>query len=169
MAQHGEYREEFHGEHPHSYDHHEPKYRLIAGLGIVTVVLLVGVGIAIQMYYENLFERETHDRVLAQPSWQLDDLRKKEQQELSGYVYIDKAKGTVRIPIDQAMRLVAKEAAENRVKYPTNSYPVKTADQLATSPAVSQPGAAATNATQNQGVTSSPNVQQSTTPQQPKK
>jgi hypothetical protein len=56
------------------------------------------------------------------------------------------------------------------MKYPTNSYPVKTDAQLAVNPTgVSQPGAGAANAAQNQGVTSSPNVQQSTVPQQPTK
>jgi hypothetical protein len=169
-GEHAEYREELHGEHPHSYDHSEPKYSLIWILGIVTVVMLIIVALGIQFYYEYVFERATQDKVLSQDSWQLRDLRNREQWELSHYGVVDQGKGTVRIPIDQAMRMVAQEAAEGRTKYPTNPYPVKSPEQLAGNPTgVSQAGAAAANAAQNQGVTSSPHVQQSTTAQQPNK
>lgn len=167
---HSEFREEFGGEHPHSYDHTEPKYSLIAILGGVTVVMLIVVAIGIQLYYERTEEAEVYQRVLSQDSWQLRDLRQKESAELGSYGYVDQAKGAVRIPIDQAMRMVAQEAAENRPKYPTQPYAIKTAEQLAAAtPAVSGQGAAAAAASQNQGITSNPNVQQSSTPQQPHK
>lgn len=169
MADHGEYREEIHGEHPHSYDHAEPRYGQIAILGGLTVVLLIVVGIGLQVYYQNVYERQTYEKVLSQDNIQLQELRRKETWELENYAIIDKAKGSVRLPIREAMRLVAQEAAENRLKYPTNPYPVKTEAQSTASPAVSQSGAAAANAAQNQGVTTSPNAQQSTVPQQPRK
>jgi hypothetical protein len=169
MARHGEFREEFHGEHPHSYDHAEPKYSIIWIFGITTVVMLVFVGIGIQVYYERIEQSLVQDTVLAQDNWQLQDLRNKEQWELTNYTTWDKAKGTYRIPVEQAMKLLEQEAAEGRVKYPTNPYPLRTEAQLAVSPPVSQPGAAAVNESQNQGAASSPNVQQPTTPMQPHK
>ena len=168
-SDHGEFREEFHGDdHPYSYDHTEPQYSLLWIIGGVIVILLVFVGIGIQFYYENTESATLYDRVLSQDSWQLRDLRNKEQWELTHYGYIDQTKGQVRIPVDQAMKLVIQESASP--KYPTSAYAVKTPEQLAAAaPAVSQPGAAAAGNTQNQGITSNPNVQQSTQPQQPHK
>jgi hypothetical protein len=162
--EHSEFREEIeivpHGDHPLSYDHAEPKFKALAAYMAVTVVLLVVIGIGIQAYYELIYTNEEYTRVISQPNWALRDLRNTEQWELTHYGYVDKAKGTVRIPIDQAMQLVAQDAAQNKLPYPTNSYPVKTPEQLAAgSPVVSQTGAAAANATQNTGQTSSPNVQ----------
>lgn len=166
-AEHSEYREDLLQEHPYSYDHSEPKYSLIAILGAVTVILLIFVGIGIQYYYEHTESDAVYDRVLSQPSWQLQDLRNKEAWELTHYGTWDKTKGTFRIPVDQAMKLVGQEAAEGRSKYPTNSYEVKTAEQLAAAGGVSQPGAAAAQASQQSGVKSNPNVQPPSTPQQP--
>src|SRR3954452_16106963 len=168
-SEHSEYREEIGGEHPHSYDHSEPKYSLIAILGGITVLLLIFVGIGIQFYYESTQESAVYERVLSQPSWQLQDLHNKEQWEQTHYSYWDKAKGTVRIPIAQAMKDVVQEVAEGRQKYPINAYEVKTAAQIAAAGSVSQPGAAAAQAAQDSGVKSNPNVQQPSVPQQPNK
>jgi hypothetical protein len=143
---------------------------VIGGIGVAIVVLLILVAIGVQMYYETMFEKQTFDRVLSQDNWQLQDLRKKETAELTTYGYLDHTKSAVRIPIDQAMRLTVQEAKENRLKYPTNPYPVKTAAQLAGNATGASPqGAAAANNAQNQGVTSSPHAQQSSVPQQPTK
>ena len=167
-SEHGEYREEFHGEHPHSYDHTEPKYSLLWIIGGVIVGLLIFIGIGVQFYYERAEQSTVYRRVLSQDNWQLQYLRKVEDQELSSYGYVDPKAGTVRVPIEQAMRMVVQEAAENRPKYPTAPYAVRTDAQLAASPTgVSQPGAAAAAGAQSSGVTSSPNVQQPSVPQQP--
>jgi hypothetical protein len=159
---HEEFREELYGHHPQSYDHREPNFLVLAVLGVTAVVGLGVIAIAIQFYYEGFFEHQTYQKVLSQENWALQDLRKKETQELQSYGYEDAAKATIRIPIDQAMQLVVKESAENRLRYPTNPYPVKSDEQLkANQPAVSQPGAAAAISGQQQGGTSNPNAQES--------
>ena len=166
---HSEYREEFPaaGEHPHEYDHSEPSYSIVGILFGVTVVLLIIVAIGIQQYYERTEQGLIYQEVLAQPNWVLQDLRKKEHQELTNYSYFDKQKGTVRIPIEQAMKDVIAESAAGNTKYPTNPYKVKTPEELAAAAAqVSQPGANAAAGSQTSGITSSPNVQNSTVPQQ---
>jgi len=169
--EHGEYREEFPepGEHPHEYDHSEPRYSIIAILGGLTVILLIIISIGIQQYYDRTEEALIYNKVLAQPNWVLEDLRKRETAELTQYGYVDKQKGLVRIPIEQAMKDVIAESAAGTQKYPTSDYRVKTPEELAAAGQVSQPGAAAAVATQNTGVTSSPNVQGSSVPQQPHK
>jgi hypothetical protein len=159
---HSEYREEIlHGDHPVSYDHSEPHARSIAIYMSATVVLLIFVGIAIQAYYDLIHSKGEYEQVLSQENWQLRDLRNKEQWELTHYGYVDKNTGAVRIPIDEAMKMVAQDAAANQLKYPTKSYRVKTAAELAAagSPGVSPAGAAAADAAQKDGATSSPNVQ----------
>ena len=51
----------------------------------VTVVFLALIGIGIQNYYDLTYENEEYTRVLSQPNWQLQDLRNKEQWELTHY------------------------------------------------------------------------------------
>jgi hypothetical protein len=58
------------------------------------------------------------------------------------------------------MQLIAQEAKENRVKWPTAPYPLKTAAELAASPSVSPQGAAAAEDANRQGTGSNPAVQQ---------
>jgi hypothetical protein len=162
MEEHSQYREEIipHGDHPLSYDHAEPRYLSIATFMGVTVVLLIVIGIGIQAYYEITYTSEEYSRVISQENWQLRDLRNLEQWELGNFGYVDKTKGTVRMPIERAMQLALQDAQQNKLPYPTNTYPVKTPEELAGgSPVVSQPGAAAANASQNTGQVSSPNVQ----------
>jgi hypothetical protein len=159
MADHGHYREEFPDEHPHSYDHNDPKGSLLFILFGVSVALILFIAIGVQFYYERYRENQVYESVLAPPNNQLTDLRAKEDQELYSYGYVDKTTGKVRMPIDRAMELVVQEARENRVKWPTAPYPVKTAAELAAAaPAVSQAGAAAANGAANQGGGSSPVV-----------
>ena len=134
MMDHGEFREEFAGEHPHSYDHTEPKGSLLFILVGVTVVVLLLTAIAIQFYYERLRESEIQERVLAPENHQLRDLRTTEDQELHSYSPVDKNTGKVRITIERSMQLVAQEAKENRVKWPTTPYPLRTAAELAAPP-----------------------------------
>src|SRR3954452_24527871 len=100
-SEHGEYREELHGEHPHSYDHTEPKYSLLWIILGVTVTLLIFIAIGVQFYYQRNEEATVYNRVLSQDNWQLQNLRRTEAKELGSYGFVDpqnQASG-VRIPI----------------------------------------------------------------------
>ena len=128
---HGNYREEIeHLDHPGAFDTSEPKSSAIFAFGAATVVLLILIAVAIHFYFTNYKEDQVYTKVLAPEGEQLKALREKENWELSNYGYIEQQKGTVRIPIERAMQLVAQEASENRSKYPTNSYRVKTPEEL---------------------------------------
>ena len=160
---HSEYREEIlHGDHPQSYDHSEPHARSIALYMFATVIGLALVGVAVQAYYDLIESKEVYEQVLSQDNWQLQDLRNKEQWELTHYGYVDKNKGVVRVPIEQAMQAVAQDAAENKPKYPTNSYRVKTAAELAAGGAPAAAGTATPPGGTPAPGASSPNVQQPT-------
>jgi len=54
---------------------------------------------------------------------QLNDIRLKEEQTLSTYDYLDKNAGTVRIPIDRAMDLVAQRGLAARAQQPKVQEP----------------------------------------------
>ncbi len=61
-------------------------------------------------------EEQVYDAVLAPESTVLLDLRAKEDEILNSYAVVDSTKGIYRIPIDQAMKLVADEAFQNKSK-----------------------------------------------------
>src|SRR5258707_199482 len=56
---------------------------------------------------------------------QLNDIRLKEEQTLSTYDYIDKNAGTIRIPIDRAMDLIAQRGLPVRSQSGTTAAPSK--------------------------------------------
>lgn len=129
---HGDHREEFDvADHPHGFDTNEPQGKFIALFGAGTVILLVTTVLAIQFYFDNYREQQVYISVLAPESDQLKDLRTKEDTALHSYGYNDREKGEVRIPIERAMDLLAKEAAEDRLPYSTKPVAVKKPEDLA--------------------------------------
>ena len=148
----GEHREIFddHSEHPHGFDTTEPKGGFIAIFAIATVITLLATIFGIQYYFDQAFEEQTQTEVLAPESDQLRTLRASEDTQLYSYQYLDRAQGKIRITVDRAMDLLAKEASENRLIYSSKPYAVKTAEQLAAGGAAAPagaPGAAPTAAT----------------------
>jgi len=146
MSSHDEHREEIIIEDEHGYDTTEPKASAIAIFGILTMVLLLIVVFGIQFYFDTSKEHQVYTTVLAPEAQQLQDLRAKEDQQLTSYGYIDKQKGSVRIPIDRAMTLVAQEAAQGKFNYPTQNQVVKK-PEAAPAPGAPAPAGAAPAAT----------------------
>jgi uncharacterized iron-regulated membrane protein len=101
------------------FDTEEPNTRGILVFTGATVVLFIAVLIGVTYYFNNVYERREYEQVLAPQSEQLKELNAREDWELSHYRYVDKAKGQVRIPLNRAMELLVKEAAEGKLKYPT--------------------------------------------------
>ncbi len=157
--EHGDHRELFddHSEHPHGFDTTEPKGGFIAIFAIATVITLLATIFGIQYYFDQAFEEQTQNEVLAPESDQLKNLHATEDTQLYSYQYVDRTQGTVRLTIDRAMDLLAKESAENRLTYSSKPYAVKTPEQLAAGGAAAPPvgpagaakpqGATTTNAT----------------------
>ena len=152
--EHGDHREIYddHSEHPHGFDTTEPKGGFIAIFAIATVIMLLVTIFGIQYYFDQAFEEQTQNEVLAPESEQLKSLRASEDTQLYSYQYVDRAQGTVRLTVDRAMDLLAKEASENRLTYSSKPYAVKTPEQLAAGGATVPPPAA-TGAAKPQGAT----------------
>lgn len=107
------------------YDRHDPNVRFLALFGFATLVVLALVIAGLQYYHDRVKEQQIFVKVLAPESSALQALRAREDQELHSYQYLNREKGLVRLPIERAMELVAREYAAGKVFYPTESYPVK--------------------------------------------
>jgi hypothetical protein len=108
------------------FDHTEPKSGAIAAFAVGSVILLIITILALQAYFNHIWEQAVYEKVLAPPSEQLIELHNRENWNLSHYGYTDKASGAVRIPVDRAMELFKQEAASGKLFYPAkNTVPKK--------------------------------------------
>jgi hypothetical protein len=108
------------------FDRSEPNVRIIAIFGAGTLVLLVVAVLALQYYYDRVLEEQVFVKVQEPVAQTLVDLRAREDEELHAYRYLDREKGTVRLPIERAMELLASEAAQGKLRYPQRPAPVET-------------------------------------------
>ena len=118
------------------FDRTEPKAGSIVGFALGSVVLLVATILALQAYFNKIWDEAVYDKILAPPSEQLKALHYREDWFLTNYWFTDKKTGVVRIPLDQAMQKFAQEASEGKLFYPAKSYvPKKEEEQQAAAPA----------------------------------
>jgi len=127
------------------FDRDEPSVGAIFGFAAGSMILLVMTIFAIQQYFEHVYNEAVYEKVLAPPSEQLREVRGRDDWNLTHYLYIDKASGQVRIPVDQAMDLILKDAAAGKTFYPAKEYVPKKEEPAAPVPgAPGAPGAATT-------------------------
>lgn len=118
------------------FDSEEPNAKGILLFTGATVVLFIAVLVGVTYYFNNVYERREYEQVLAPISEQLKELHAREDWNLTHYQYVDKATGQVRIPLNRAMELLVKEAAEGKLKYPTvDQAPKKPEPVAAAAPA----------------------------------
>lgn len=110
------------------FDHSEPQSGAIAAFAVGSVVLLIVTILALQAYFNKIWQEAVYEKVLVPPSEQLIDLHRREDWFLTHYSWADKKNGTVRIPVDAAMQLFAQEAASGKLFYPAKSYVPKKDD-----------------------------------------
>src|SRR5260370_21832013 len=87
-------------------DRNDPKIRATAILAAIAGIALLAVAIAAQASF-----RQIHPDPPASKPADLQTLRASEEKQLTTYRYIDRAKGTVALPVDRAMELLVKEVA----------------------------------------------------------
>lgn len=98
------------------YDRGEPRARVIALFGLLTLALLAAVILALQAYVDHARERQVFVRQLEPVPEDLLSLRAREEAKLNSYGYVDRERGIVRIPIRQAMELVIREKGGERAR-----------------------------------------------------
>jgi hypothetical protein len=116
-----------HGKYDHQFEHHEPQEgfdatepeaRSITAFVIASVVTLIVVILALQSYFDKIWNEAVYEKVLSVPGGELADQHNLENWRLTHYEYTDKSKTTVRIPFDRAKELFLKEAAAGKLFYP---------------------------------------------------
>lgn len=100
------------------FDRREPAAGAIAAAAIASVIVLIVVILALQSYFDHIWQEAVYEKILAPPSEQLQELHNREDWQLTHYQYVDKQKGQVRIPVDRAMTLFVQEAASGKLFYP---------------------------------------------------
>jgi len=124
-----------HHEASEGFDYTEPQAPKIWGFAIGSVVILVVVIVALQQYFDKIWNDAVYEKVLTAPSQELQDQRNRDEWALTHYRYEDKSKGQVRIPLDRAQELFLKEAAEGKTFYPAKStLPKNDADEKSPPP-----------------------------------
>jgi hypothetical protein len=92
------------------FERSEPRTGLIALLGGAIIAGLVLIILGVQSYYDRVRDQQIFVKQLEPVSEDLKALHAREAADLHSYRYLDRAKGTVRIPIERAMELVIREA-----------------------------------------------------------
>jgi len=124
-----------HHEASEGFDHSDPQTPKIWAFSIGSVIILIVVIVAIQQYFDKIWNDAVYEKVLEPPSQELQDLRNRDAWALTHYGYQDKSKGQVRIPLDRAEELFLKESAEGKQFYPGKpTLPKNDADEKSPAP-----------------------------------
>ena len=128
------------------FDRSEPRALLIAAFGLASILGLTATMLGVQAYFDHIYEQEMYQKVMVPVAEDLRNLHIQEDQELNSYKYLDRNNGVVQIPIQRAMQLIAKEAADGKLKYFQKSTPVKVPTAAdAAAPMALAPGTPAAN------------------------
>ena len=119
-----------------------PSVALYGGL-IIAVIVAVFLGVT--LFWDKFLNGRYRDVVEASPNAQIQELHQREDAALSGYRYVDKTKGQIRIPIDRAMQLLLTEVQSGKIPYNIKDT-VKAADPAAAVAVAPVPPAATTSA-----------------------
>ena len=111
------------------------------GVTVFTMVLigvLLAVFFGVTLYFEKFYTELTRERVDAAPTTDMDTIRAREAKDLNTYQLVDKSKGIVRIPIDQAMKSLLAEVPAGKA-YSTKDQVVKVEPAAGAAPAAGTP------------------------------
>jgi hypothetical protein len=122
------------------FDRAEPSVAAIFTFAAGSMILLVMTIFAIQQYFDHIWSEAVYEKILAPPSGQLRDVRGRDDWNLTHYMYMDKASGQVRIPVDRAMELMLQDAAAGKTFYPAKATMPKKEEPALVAPAPGAPG-----------------------------
>jgi len=128
------------------FDHTEPDNKQITLFVILSVITLIGTILALQAYFNKIWNDAVYEKVLAVPGEEVHEQRQLEAWRLSHYEYADQSKTRVRIPFDRAKELFLKEQADGKTFYPGKATepkpeePAKAAEPAKPEPAKQEEG-----------------------------
>ncbi|HEY7338542.1 MAG TPA: hypothetical protein VH639_26885 [Bryobacteraceae bacterium] len=138
MSEHDIPRE--HHEAAEGFDHSEPRTKAIWAFAFGSVLVLVVTIWALQQYFEKIWNDAVYEKVLTAPNADANAVRGRDNWDLTHYMYLDKEKGQVRIPVERARELFMQEVAAGKPFYPGKATVPKPEEPDTGAPA--QPGAA---------------------------
>ena len=110
---------------------------------LVMVGVLLAVFFGVTLYFEKFHTELFRERVDAAPNTDIDGIRAREAKDLGTYQMIDKSKGVVRIPVDQAMKALLAEVPAGKAFYSAKDQTIKVeAPAGSVAPAAGAPTAA---------------------------
>ena len=98
-------------------DGYEKRDVAVGKLLLVTIaatMFVAAVLVVLFQFFTVETEQQVYNAVLAPESVPLRDLRAREDEILNSYAVVDSSQGIYRIPIEQAMKIIADEAFQNR-------------------------------------------------------
>jgi hypothetical protein len=100
------------------FDATEPEAKSIWAFAIGSVVLLVMLIVAVQAYFDDIWNQAVYEKVLSVPGEEVGDLHNLENWRLTHYEYTDPSKTTVRIPLEEARKAFLEDAKAGKTFYP---------------------------------------------------
>ena len=126
---------------PHEgFDHSEPATRKITMFVIVSVITLVVTIMALQSYFDKIWNEAVYEKVLSVPGEEVGDLRSVSNWRLGHYEYADPSKTRVRIPYERAKELFLAEQAAGKTFYPAKPTEPKPEEPATPAPAAGDAG-----------------------------
>lgn len=98
----------------HGYEKRDVNLAKVVGYGVVSIVIITVLLVSAVDYFSASKEELVQEVVLKPQSVTLQELRAREDEELSSYKLLDSTKPVYGIPISRAIELIADEAGQNR-------------------------------------------------------
>ena len=92
---------------------------------LVMVGVLLAVFFGVTLYFEKFHTELSRERVDAAPNTDIDGIRAREAKDLGTYQMLDKSKGVVRIPVEQAMKALLAEVPTGKAFYSNKDQLIK--------------------------------------------
>jgi hypothetical protein len=96
---------------------------MIATVGAVSVILTVAIVFAVRAMYFSYANSETQRKVIEAPTVNADSRLAEQEAKLARYSWVNRAQGTVTIPIERAMELVVEEYRDQSSSFANNVSP----------------------------------------------
>jgi hypothetical protein len=87
----------------------DPNVAASAVVGIISAILLFVIIVVLQAFFYRAEQQEMERKVYTKPYEALQRLDAQQLEQINSYGWVNEAEGTVRIPIERAMELVAAE------------------------------------------------------------
>jgi hypothetical protein len=130
-----------HAHEPMQLEADRPKSGIIGVMVVVTILLVVGICVAVNEYFKVVLESELQTKVYSLVDSRLPELRAEEDQKLNHYQWVDSKHEAVRIPLARARELTladykaAAAASAEAVAPAASAAPVATAPAAPAAPA----------------------------------